>query len=149
RNLADQSGEAASLHKTGMIYSKLRKTDLSLDYYTQALELSRTLRYQTLQSTILLSIARETIVRGHIAEASRHDEAALNISESKRFKVASVGLGSSYLVAKQVFYEVYIDVLMQRHRTRSSGGDDVAALHASERARARSLLDILTESRAD
>lgn len=149
RTLGDQWGEAASLHKIGMIYSKLRKTDLALEYYNQALELSRTLRYQTLESTILLSIARENVVRGSIAEASRHVEAALNIIESTRTKVASQGLRSSYLASKQAFYEFYIDLLMQRHRTQPSGGYDVAALHASERARARSLLDILTESRAD
>ncbi len=38
---------------------------------------------------------------------------------------------------------------MELHRQRPFDGHDAAALQASERARARSLLEILTEARAD
>jgi CHAT domain-containing protein len=38
---------------------------------------------------------------------------------------------------------------MRLHHVEPAGGFDVAAFHASERARARSLLDVLTEARAD
>jgi len=149
RSVGDRYGEASTLHKIGSTNSKLRKEDNALEYYTQALALSRTLRYQTLESTILLSIARHDRERGNIVEAIRKVEAALNIIESTRTKVASQGLRSSYLASKQAFYEFYVDLLMQMHRSQPAGGYDAAALHASERARARSLLDILTESRAD
>jgi CHAT domain-containing protein/Tfp pilus assembly protein PilF len=149
RTVGDRYGEATSLHKIGTIYTKLRKADLAQEYYNQALELSRTLRYQTRETEILLSIARHDRERGDIVEATRQVEAALNIIESTRTKVASQGLRSSYLASKQAFYELYVDLLMQRHRTQPSRGYDAAALHASERSRARSLLDILTESRAD
>jgi CHAT domain-containing protein/Tfp pilus assembly protein PilF len=149
RKVGDRYGEAASLHKIGTIYTKLRKADLALEYYNHALELSRALRYQTREAEILLSIARHERERGNIVEATRQVEAALNIIESTRTKVASQGLRSSYLASKQAFYELYVDLLMQMHRSQPSGGYDAAALNASERARARSLLDMLTESRAD
>jgi CHAT domain-containing protein/Tfp pilus assembly protein PilF len=149
RTVGDRYGEASSLHKVGTIYAKLRKADLALEYYNQALELSRTLRYQTRETEILLSIARHDRERGNILEATRQVETALNIIESTRTKVASQGLRSSYLASKRAFYELYVDLLMQMHRSQPSRGYDAAALNASERARARSLLDILTESRAD
>jgi CHAT domain-containing protein len=149
RTVGDRYGEASSLHKVGTIYAKLRKADLALEYYNQALELSRTLRYQTRETEILLSIARHDRDGGNILEAARQVETALNIIESTRTKVASQGLRSSYLASKRAFYELYIDLLMQMHRSQPSRGYDAAALNASERARARSLLDILTESRAD
>ena len=149
RTIGDRWGEAATLNKIGATYSKSRKLDLALEYYRQALELSRTLRYQTLETNVLLGIARVDRERGNIVEATEKVEAALNVIESTRTKVASQGLRSSYLASKRAFYEFYVDLLMQKHRSQPSGGFDAAALHASERMRARSLLDILTESRAD
>jgi CHAT domain-containing protein/tetratricopeptide (TPR) repeat protein len=149
RAIGDRYGEAMSLQKIGSTYGKLHKSDLAREYLIQGLELSRTLRYQTLESTILLSIAREDRERGNIAEAIKQVEAGLNIIESTRTKVSSQGLRSSYLASKRAFYELYVDLLMQRHRSQPSAGYDAEALQASERMRARSLLDILTESRAD
>ena len=149
RTVGDRYGEASSLQKIGSIYTKLRQPDLALQYYTQALELSRTLRYQTRETEVLLSIARDDRERGNTVEATRQIEAALNIIESTRTKVTGQGLRSTYLASKRAFYEFYVDLLMQMHRSQPSGGYDAAALNASERMRARSLLDILTESRAD
>ena len=53
------------------------------------------------------------------------------------------------MTIKRSLYEFYIDVLMQMHKDSPAGGFDSLALQASERARARNLLDMLTESRAD
>ena len=47
------------------------------------------------------------------------------------------------------YYELLIDVLMMLHRQQPSGGFEAEALVASERARARSLIDLLAEARAD
>ncbi|MGH9938360.1 MAG: CHAT domain-containing protein, partial [Blastocatellia bacterium] len=53
----------------------------------------------------------------------------------------------------QRHHEFYIDLLMRLHQLQSSGGPsgghDVSALQANERARARGLLEMLTEARAD
>jgi CHAT domain-containing protein len=48
-----------------------------------------------------------------------------------------------------LFHELYIDLLMRLHRLEPSAGHDVSALQASERARARGLLEMLAEARAD
>jgi hypothetical protein len=49
----------------------------------------------------------------------------------------------------QDYYQFYIDLLMQLHKTNPNKGYDAQALHASERARARSLLELLTEANAN
>jgi hypothetical protein len=49
----------------------------------------------------------------------------------------------------QDYYEFYINLLMQLHKTNPNKGYDAQALHASERARARSLLELLTEANAN
>lgn len=52
----------------------------------------------------------------------------------------------SYFASVHQHYEFYIDLLMQLHRAHSSAGFDVLALQASEKARARSLLEVLNQS---
>src|SRR5262249_56596705 len=51
--------------------------------------------------------------------------------------------------SRQEFFETYIDVLMQMHKQNPAEAFDAVALAVSERARARSLLELLKESRAD
>ena len=47
------------------------------------------------------------------------------------------------------YYEAYVDVLMQLHKAHPNDRLQELALEVNERARARSLLDILTEARAN
>src|SRR4029079_8651018 len=56
---------------------------------------------------------------------------------------------ASYFGATQWYHELYIDLLMRLHHLQPSKGHDVAALAASERGRARGLLEMLAEARAD
>jgi CHAT domain-containing protein len=66
-----------------------------------------------------------------------------------RVKVASQELRASYFASEHQRYDFYIDLLMQMHKQLTADGTDAAALEASERARARSLAEILGEARAD
>jgi CHAT domain-containing protein len=74
---------------------------------------------------------------------------ALDIIESLRTKVAGRELRASYLASKQNYYDFYINLLMQLHQRQPSEGHDAAALQATERARARNLLETLVEAHAD
>ncbi|HYX41135.1 MAG TPA: CHAT domain-containing protein, partial [Pyrinomonadaceae bacterium] len=56
---------------------------------------------------------------------------------------------ASYLASVQDYYEFYIDLLMRLHKQQPGKGYDGAALQASERQRARSLLEILAEAGTD
>jgi hypothetical protein len=69
--------------------------------------------------------------------------------ESLRTNVVSQELRASYLASRREFFETYIDVLMQMHRQNPATAFDALALAVSERARARSLLELLKEARAD
>lgn len=149
RTVGDRPQEAATLHTMGSTYSKLREAAKAMEFYERSLVLSRTIGFQSQEATTLLSIARLERDGANLVEARRHIEAALTIIESTRAKVVSQGLRSSYLASRQDHYEFYIDLLMQMHRNQPTAGFDLVALQASERARARSLLDMLNEARAD
>ncbi|HKX32257.1 MAG TPA: CHAT domain-containing protein, partial [Blastocatellia bacterium] len=97
----------------------------------------------------LLGIAQIEQARGNLVPARQTLEQALAIIESLRANIESQELRASYFASQQELYQCYIDVLMQLHRRNPAAAIDVEALAVSERARARSLLELLAESRAD
>ncbi|HRH41469.1 MAG TPA: CHAT domain-containing protein, partial [Pyrinomonadaceae bacterium] len=88
-------------------------------------------------------------LRRNLDESLAKTEAAINIIENIRTKITSTELRTSYLSNYQQLYKFYIDLLMQINKQKPANGFDAKALQVSERARARGLLDILNEARAD
>src|SRR5262249_51102690 len=97
----------------------------------------------------LLGIARVEQKRGNLTQARQLIEQAIALVESLRANIAGQELRASYFASRQEFFETYIDVLMQMHKQNQAAAFDAVALAVSERARARSLLELLTEARAD
>jgi CHAT domain-containing protein/tetratricopeptide (TPR) repeat protein len=141
--------EALTLSHIGDAYIALGKPDEALTYLEQALSLQRAVGDRGYEAVTLQSIARAERSRGRLDQARAQIEAALKLIESTRSQLVSQELRASYLASNQEAYEIYIDLLMRLHRSQPRAGHDTAALEASERARARGLLDLLTESRAD
>ena len=85
---------------------------------------------------------------GDLVNAKHEVEAALGIIETQRANVLSQDLRTSYFATVRSTYEFYIDILMQMHRQNPSSGFDRSAFGVSEKARARSFLELLSEARA-
>jgi CHAT domain-containing protein/tetratricopeptide (TPR) repeat protein len=149
RAVGDRLGEALSLSRIGSTYSLWGKYEEALPYLEQALSLQRELGARSDEAETLQSIARADRERGRLDEARTQIEAALKIIETMRSKFVGQELRTSVSASTQKYYETYIDLLMQLHRKEPLAGHDVTAFVASERARARSLLELLTESRVD
>jgi len=73
----------------------------------------------------------------------------LALRETIRSQSGSLQLRASYRATVEQAYEFYIDVLMQQHAKNPAQGFDAEALKASERGRARSLLERLSEARSN
>ena len=69
--------------------------------------------------------------------------------ESQRRRIPNQGMRASYLAATRRAFELRIDLLMRLDAREPGRGHAGAALQASEQARARSLLDMLAETRGD
>jgi CHAT domain-containing protein len=104
---------------------------------------------RTGEALTLLSMADAKRDQNHLTEALSDLEASIKIIEDLRTKIASPELRTSYFATVQRYYEFYIDLLMQLHKTNPKSGYDTKALEASERSRARSLLELLQESNAN
>ena len=87
--------------------------------------------------------------RGNLDRARVLIEDRLRIAESMRSDLVSPESRASLLASVQNAYEFYTDVLMRQHKAEPTKGLDALALEVSERKRARSLLDLLTEARAN
>jgi CHAT domain-containing protein/tetratricopeptide (TPR) repeat protein len=92
-------------------------------------------------------LARLAADAGNLSEARAHAEAALEAAESFRGTVASHQTRAATLAAQQALYELLIEVRIREHERDPAGGHEAAALEVSERARARSLLELLAEGR--
>ncbi len=149
RAVGDRGGEATTLNNIGGIYAHLGEPEKALEYCNQALSILRAVGDRNGEATTLGNIAGVERSLGHLAEARSRIEEALRIIESLRTRVISPELRATFLASRLDFYEFYIDLLMQMHRREPTRGYDALALQASERARARSLLEMLVEARAD
>jgi tetratricopeptide (TPR) repeat protein len=149
RAVGDRQGEAVILSSIGGIYSSLGEHQKALNILRQAIPVHRASGDRLTEAATLSRIARVERERGDLTEARAQAEAALDIIESVRTRVPSQQLRVAYLASKRDYYEFYIDLLMRLDQHDPSQGHDTAALQASERARARSLLETLIEARAD
>ncbi len=149
RIAGERGVEAQTLHNLALVNDAMGDKARAREDYDEALALRRALGDRAGEASTLGGLARLERDRGELAAARAHIEDALDRIESLRTAVARQELRSSYLASKQNEYEFYVDLLMDLHRREPEQGYDAAALEASERARARGLLDMLAEARAD
>ncbi|MEP0776317.1 tetratricopeptide repeat protein [Microcoleus sp. ZQ-A2] len=149
RAVGDRGGEAVTLTNIGSVYDDLGEKQKALEFYNQALPLLRAVGDRGGEATTLYNVAFLQRSQGNLKQALTLMENSITIFEDLRTKIGSQELRASYFATVQGYYEFYIDLLMQLHQQNPSQGYDALALHASERARARSLLELLTEANAN
>ena len=138
-----------TLEEIGSVYQDSGDSPKAFEFYEKFLTESRAAKDLQGEVLALCDIARAERALGRTTEARRDVEAGLNILESARARIAGAESRASYFATAHKNYEFYIDLLMQMHAEHPDQGLDAAALQASERARARSLLDMLVEAHAD
>ncbi|HYV13965.1 MAG TPA: CHAT domain-containing protein [Pyrinomonadaceae bacterium] len=143
-------GEVAyTLDYIGRILERSGDQQKALDHYERALKLNRAVQDQYGEALTLSSLARIQNQLGDLKLARSYIEDALKITERVRSKVTSQDLRASYFASVRNEFELYADVLMRLQQKFPQDRFDMAALEVSERARARSLLESLSESRID
>ncbi len=142
----DRRQMASALKNLGALYRDMGEQQKAMDSFNEALEMSRAIGDPNNEAGVLAHIARLERDRGHLPEARRQIEAALATVESLRVNVKSYRLRASFFASVRKSHEFYVDLLMRMHKEQPAAGFDAAALQASERGRARSLLEMLGEA---
>jgi CHAT domain-containing protein/tetratricopeptide (TPR) repeat protein len=145
----DRAGEARSLLEIGRARQALGDLDPAAASFGEALALGRQLGNTGLEATCLYRWALLDRQRGDLRQALARVEQALAIIESVRSQVTGEKLRITFLASKRAWYELYIDLRMRLEEAEPGRGHAAAALWASERARARGLLDLIAEGRID
>src|SRR5262249_12372847 len=137
---------AKTLKSMGEFYRDAGDNQKAFDYFNQALLVRRGIGDRDGEAAALSSLARLERDRGNLFAARNYIEAALAAVESLRAAVASQQLRASFFALVRQYYEIQIDLLSRLHQQHPADGIAALALRASDRARARSMLELLTES---
>ncbi|MEH1841278.1 MAG: CHAT domain-containing protein [Nostoc sp.] len=149
RNMKFRLGEANSLDYLGKIYNSLKQPQQAIETYNQLLALRQKMEDKVGEADTRYNLAVTERDRGNLEDALTQIQTTIEIVEGIRTKVTSEDLRTSYFATVQDYYKFYIDLLMQLHKKDPSKGYDAEALNISERSRARGLVELLTEARAD
>jgi CHAT domain-containing protein/tetratricopeptide (TPR) repeat protein len=148
-SIGDRRGQGLTLNSIGDFYSLSKRAREARSFYRKALPLTRAAGDPEAEIATLYNVARAERNCGALEEALARVEESIRMIEPFRARVAGPDLRSSFFASVRKHYELQIDLLMQLDRRRPGEGFAVAALGASESARARTLLEILAEASAN
>ncbi len=144
QQLGDHHTEAVALVNLGWLEDEQGLPTKALEHYQSALRLFHRLRNREGQASAYFGMALAKRHMGHLDDARWCMELALDRVEKQRRGAVDTILRSSYLAFKHNYYEFYIDLLMDLHAQDPDASYGAQAFEASERSRARSLLDSLS-----
>ncbi len=147
--VGNRGGQSDTLTHLGMVHNDLGEREKAIEELERALSLAQAVTDPHREAKTRYELARVRMALGDLAGARAQIEATLALVETIRSKVAGEHLRVAYFSTVQRYYDLYIELLMRMNEQQKGGGFDGLALQAAERARARSLLDLLAEARAD
>jgi CHAT domain-containing protein len=134
----DAAGEATARFGLAVVARRANEAQAAIDQIRRSVELIETLRVGTVGTADTIESRME------IVESLRKASSDPMAADGDDY-----GFRTSYFRQAQEYYEVYIDLLMRLHEREPGAGHAAEALHVSERARARSLLDLLARTGVD
>lgn len=149
--LAERQGDPAKAGETrlalGTAYRSLGQRDLAVEQLDLGIAVANRNKSRHLLSALLLKRAMVYRDTGRLPEALADIEEALGIVEITRQNVLGQDLRLSFFASRRAYQELEIDLLMRLERLHPGEGYQARALAASEKARARGLLDLLAEDK--
>ena len=149
RKVGERAIEARALVQLAVLKAEAGDLEGARERCLEAYALSQKVRASRGRTFAAHRLAWVERARGDLPAARKAVEEAVDILESRRTRFSSADFRAAYMASMREVYELHVDVLMQLERRQP--GQDFAALafQAAERARSRSLLDLLAEARAD
>jgi CHAT domain-containing protein/uncharacterized protein HemY len=149
RGIDAREKEGETLIYLGNVHYSQGRYEKAKECYEQALAIHREAQSRAQVAEALYGLARVERDRGDLDRAHALIEEALKITESLRANIYNQEARATYFASVRGYSEFYVDLLMRLDRARPARGFGVMAVEASERARARGLLELLTEAGSD
>jgi CHAT domain-containing protein/Tfp pilus assembly protein PilF len=145
----DVAGQAIVLNNYGDFLLRRDQKQRALELFSRALPLTEKAGDKGTYLVTLYNLARAHLKLGDYDTAFLFIDQSIDLIEKLRENVGSPDARAVYFAAVRRHYQLKADAFMQLHRARPGEGYDVKALLVNNQSRARSLLDMLSESRAD
>ncbi len=157
REVGDRAGEATTLTSIGVVYRNMAEPQQALNFHQQALLVTREVGDRAQEVAILGNLALTQQDLSNLSVSLENIQMAIAIVEDIRSQLINPELRTSYFASVQDYYKLQIDLLMQLHTSatlsnlqqNSNQSYAAQAFNVTERSKARTLLELLTESKAD
>ena len=147
--IGDLHRQALIHHGFGELLTLLAQPDAAIREYQTGLDLFQQIKDPQGQAESLYHLAKLSQEQGRLSEALEQSQKSVALVEMQRERVIGQNWRSSYFASMRRHFELCVDILMQLDRQRPNSGFAGLALETSERAKARSLLEMLTETQTD
>lgn len=145
----DKLNEAASLRYLGGIYLQQNDLTNAESNLTNSLKIYRQIEDPLNLAETLFAFANLNRKQGKLNEAQKFLEEALQIIESFRSGIKLNELRDSISGQLNDYYSLNTEILMQQHEIAPNQNFEKSAWLATERGRARNLLNLLNEANAN
>jgi CHAT domain-containing protein/Tfp pilus assembly protein PilF len=145
----DRPGQILTEQKLGEAYREQGNPLAARESLQKALTLAAEVEASYLQPPILFDLALLDRQRRDLPAALEHIEAAIKILETVRSDLSDDRLRTSFFASRRAYYDFYVDLLMELDHENPGRGYTDLAFDASEKERARSLLDLLAKGRSE
>ena len=115
----------------------------------RALEVTKIVKDKFIESEIFYHLARLNRIESDDNDALQYITKSIDLTENLYSDVANTNLKRTYFSNVYERYELYINLLMQKHKQTPEQDFAIQALQASEKSRSRSLLETLRLSEAN
>jgi len=149
RTIGDRSGEATTLRNLGKAFWFSGDKTKAFEHFEQANLLAKQLGDRRVEADSFYRLALAEKERGNLPKAIENIESGLQIIEQIRGEFINPELRAAYFSTVQDFYELYTDLLVSRYQKSKIQYDIELALQIGERARTRSLVELLQEARVN
>ncbi len=147
RATSDKTGEATTLRGLGKTLWLSGDKLKAAETFEQANILARNIGDRRVEADTFYWLAIVEKQRENLPKAFENIEKGLQIIEQIRGEIVNPELRASYFSTVQQFYEFYTELLVSRYEKSNDERDIALALEMSERARTRSLTELLQEAR--
>ncbi|HEY6803628.1 MAG TPA: CHAT domain-containing tetratricopeptide repeat protein [Pyrinomonadaceae bacterium] len=149
QEISDLRREAIVRQRIGELYRAKAQTALAVREYERSLDLFQQIKDPQGQAESLFWLASLLEEGGNLDQAIERSRESIKIIEAQRARVVGSNWRSNYFASVHRYFELQVDILMQLDKNKPGQGYAALALQASERARARSLLELLQQTHSE
>jgi CHAT domain-containing protein len=133
----------------GLAFEKKGDYNLAKNFFNKALTVTTKTNDILAETENLYNLAKISLIEGNTQTSLEQISKSIKETEDLYTDVANSNLKRSYFSNVYERYELYINLLMQKHKQSPTENFAIQALQASEKSRSRSLLETLRLSEAN